>query len=700
MKAGLIPISILIFFIFFIPKYFAQVPLNGFLRFQEFETSTGNEKLFSTDLNGDGFRDLIAYNPSENKYSTLNYDGRVKRFINSSRFSPLIFTSIKSAGAENNSGKKIIFASRKSRAAGYLLLSKTGSASIGLKYKFNSYPNNIDAADIDNDRRVEILVSGPSFTGFSILSESKGRLIENNFEGKNTFSFSSFIDLDYDDYEDIAAVNLNTNSLDLFYNDQVGGFSGQRSVKLDGIISGFEISDVNLDGFKDIVLLKNKNVEVLLGDSVSTFNKKLEVNMNHNVDKYSIFDFNGDGYNDFAFLNIEQGILSIAFAENAFRFFNPVIYFKRKGIVDLNSFVDRGGRKLAVLDKNGKIYLIDKAAGFNNNDSFCAGISFDLIGSFDYMNDGSPDFYVTDNENNLLKILLSARKNLFDKYYSVKLSQKYSNIVVDDSKKMEKIFYCYSNGERLIEIIRVNFSDNDIKRRILYADMPIDDFKLEEDQTKKRKALSLLLNDKGKLFHQSFEFRDIRYLKSSLDSIAVKAESSIQSQNYDNDIYFFTRYDNTLYLNKTSLKPGKNEYVNLSSLNLSQSKKIKSRLIYLTGKSANDEMLVSIFSIDGNTSLNIYKRGSENTITIDDFEINGQTKHYNVKNGNVLYLYDKNTGKLKKLFLGKNTTNGNAQDVFESQNINSYIVAPINDKMDILIYTDTAGNLINFKTIL
>jgi hypothetical protein len=111
-------------------------------------------------------------------------------------------------------------------------------------------------------------------------------------------------------------------------------------------------------------------------------------------------------------------------------------------------------------------------------------------------------------------------------------------------------------------------------------------------------------------------------------------------------------------------------------------------------------MLVSIFSIDGNTFLNIYKRGSENTITIDDFEINGQTKHYNAKNGNVLYLYDKNTGKLKKLFLGKNATNGNAQDVFESQNINSYIVAPINDKMDILIYTDTAGNLINFKTIL
>ncbi len=699
MKAELIPISILTYFIFFTSYIFAQVPLNGFLRFQEFETTSGYEEIFPADYTGDGFRGIIAYNTDDRKYSALTYDGRSKKFINSQKFSAFSFTKIKSSDNKERDGKRFLFVSRRERTVGYFTFSRNGSAIINAKHKFDSYPNDIDIADINNDRRMEILVSGPSFIGLSVLSESKGRLIENNFGGNRSFSYSAFIDLDYDDYNDIAAFDLSSNSINLFYNDRVNSFSEQRSIKLDGTISSFKISDVNLDGFSDFVFLKNNNLEILLGDSVSTFKKKIGVHSQYKVDKYSIFDFNGDGYNDFAFLNFEHGILSIAFAENAFKFYEPVVYFQRKGIVDLNSYVDRGGRKLVVLDKNGKIYLIDKVTGFYEDTSFAAGFYPDLIGAFDYLNDGAPDFYVTDNSKNQLGIFLSARKNLFDKFYSVQLSQKHSNITVDDSDALEKIFYCYSTGSRLIEILRINFSNNEIKRRVLYADKPIDDFKLEDEKSKRRKAISLLLNDRGKLFYQSFEFRDIRYLKSALDSIALNVGASVISQNPGNEIFFFTRYDNTVYLNKTSLTSGKKELINISSFNLSPGKRFNIGLTYIPGKLATEGELLSLLSIDGNTSLTVYKRGSENTISINDFIFSIPIKHYKSKTGNVLYLFDKNSGRLKRILPGNIFSNSTVEDVFESKTINSYIVAPINEKKDILIYTDYGSNLINFKTI-
>ncbi len=700
LKAELLPINILLISIALFSKTFGQVPLNGFCRFHEVSVNAGYEKIFAVDFNGDGYRDIIAYNHFDKKYSALTFDQKSKNFKSAERYSPYVLSKFHALGEDEKGARKYVFTSRKDRIAGQISFAKSGSFSVSSKYKFDSYPNNIDASDIDKDGRYEILVSGPAFKGISVIGESKRGMIKNDLSTNRAFRYSSFIDLDYDSYEDIAAVDLFSNAVKFYYNDRSGGFGGERSIDLGGSVSDFKTLDVNLDRFNDLVYIKNRQLEIILGDSVSSFQKKVKINSGFPVDEYSIFDFNGDGYNDIAMLNIDEGILSIMFAENSDHFFPPFVLFNRKGIVDITSYVDRGGRKLCVLDKNGKVYLIDKTIGYDNDLNLAAGTRPALIGMFNYLNDNSPDFYMIDGGDRQLKLFLSARSNLFDRYFSFRLSGMCDKVVVDENLPDEKTFYCYSGGGRIIEILKINLYDGTFTRKILYADGPIEDLKLVPDNSRISQNLFLLINNRGKLFSQSFEFRDFRYLKSALDSVSTNVEAAVLAFNPLREIYFFTRYGGMLYLNKTSLKSEKENAVNILSYKLDDEKKSDYELNYFSTLATGASPVISFVNSSAGANLSILTKGNYKTIQLNSFvPSNDYMKFLNYKTSSELFLYDKNIGKIKKLSWGNNFLNYTDNDIFESKTINSYIVAPFINKRELLIYTDSSDNLIKFKIV-
>lgn len=700
MKAELLPINILLICIALFSNTFGQVPLNGFCRFHEVTVPAGYEKIFATDFSGDGYRDIIAYNHSDKKYTALTFDQKSKNFKGSERYSSLSITDFHVLGEDEKGARKYVLTSRKERIAGLISFSKSGSFSITSKIKFDSYPNNIDASDVDKDGRYEFLVSGPAFKGISVIGESKRGMIRNDLSTNRAFRYSSFIDLDYDSYEDIAAVDLFSNTIKFYYNDRSGGFGGERSINLGESISGFKTMDVNLDRFNDLVYIKNRKLEIILGDSVSSFQKKIKINSDLPVDEYSIFDFNGDGYNDIAMLNIDEGILSIMFAENSDNFFPPFILFNRKGIVDITSYVDRGGRKLCVLDKNGKVYLIDKVIGYDDDLRISAGLKPALIGMFNYLNDSSPDFYMIDNSDRQLKLFLSARSNLFDKYFSLRLSGIYDKVAVDETLPAEKTFYCYSNSGRVIEIIKADFYNENFTRKILYADGLIEDLKLVADNSRNGQNIHLLIKNGGKLFSQYFEFRDFRYLKSALDSISTNVEGAILSFNPSKEIYFFTRYGNMLYLNKASSKLEKENAVNILSYKLDDSKKSDYELNYFSAQATGVNPVIAFVNSDEGANLSILTKGNFKTIQLNNFVPSiGYMRFLNYRTGSELFLYDKYLGKIKKISWGNNFLNYFDNDIFESKTINSYIVAPFINKRKLLIYTDSADNLIKFKIV-
>ena len=700
LKAELIPVSFIFICLSIFSNIFGQVPLNGFCRFHESAVNPNMEKIIPVDFNGDGYRDIIAYKPSEKQYSALTFDPKSKQFKNSQRYSPFEFSELHPLGEDKNGGRRIAFTSRKERTAGIISFSRSGSVNILSRFKSDFYPLNVDVSDLERNGRKELLVSGQSFDGLSVLYESKSGLKENNFGTKKSYSYSSFIDLDYDLFDDIVAVDLYSNTLKFFYNDQTGGFSEQRSMNLSGEISQFQTTDVNLDGFIDFMFIKNKKLEIILGDSVSTFRKKMNISSECPVDKYSVFDFNGDGYNDIAFLNYEKGSLSIAFGETASTFYKAVVLFERKGIIDIVSYVDRGGRKLCALDKNGKLYMIDKAFGFDNDFTSASIVKPSKIGTFNYLNDRTQDFYVVDDYDFSLKLFINVGNNLFDKYYSFHLSKIPKKISIDESNPVNKIFVCYTPGEPLVEVLHINLEDGSCIKKIFYADGKINDLKLESTGSQKENSISIVSNKNGKSFLQSFSFRDFRYIQSGRDSISSNIVSALFPYTQSNEIFFFTKYSAIMYLNKCSRKSVSCTSINLTSFPLDDERKAICDFVNYDNKGAAEQPVIAIVGTGINSVVNIINRGNYNTIKLDGFSfMPGMNIFYFDRNESRLFLHDKFSGKLKKIIMTGNFSTNIIADVFESKTINSYIVSPIGNKKEILIYSDAANNLINFKTI-
>ena len=103
--------SVLITFLYF-SNLSAQIPINGFCRYREFSTKSNYTNIFSVDYNSDGYRDLLIYNPTQNKYSTLTSDEKSNFGFTSEKYSSAILSDIHPFGNET-SGKRFLIASRK-----------------------------------------------------------------------------------------------------------------------------------------------------------------------------------------------------------------------------------------------------------------------------------------------------------------------------------------------------------------------------------------------------------------------------------------------------------------------------------------------------------------------------------------------------------------------------------------------------------
>ena len=695
-------LKLIIIFVISLPQIilFSQVPLNGFCRIKEINIPPNQTNFIPVDYSGDGYRGFVIYNQKSNKYTALTYDSKSKSFHRNDKYMSFVPCNFHPLSFNETSGKNFAFASRKNLVAGIVNFNREGSVWIKSKMSFKSYPENIDVGDIEHNSKQDILLSGIVFKGLLVLRQTKKGLAADTIDGAGHFNYSTFIDLDYDSYIDVAAVDFLTNKLHLYYNDHSGGFVEQRSIQLNDQISELKCADYNSDGFNDFVFIKNGMINAMLGDSVSSFSRNVILDTQTRVDKYAVFDFNGDGFNDIAFINKNDGTVGISFAESTSKFYPPIFYMRRKGIADLNAFVDRGGRKLALLNRNGKIYLIDKIAGNEDEFAIAAGIQPSLVGSFDYLNDNSPDYFAVDAIENKINFYLSARSNLFDKYFSYKIFQNYSRVEVDELNPVIKTFYCYSINDRVIEMLRVNFENGDMSKRVLYTDGPIEDLKLTSDRLKDRQTIFVLINKNDELSLQSFDFRDFRYTRSGLDSIAVGVEAAAISFNIFKEIYYFQKKDLIMNLNKLTMRSEYEKPVVLSSTEIDGNTNFGFEIIGSLYNTPKENAVVSIISKKDMSDVKVIFGKKNKTFTIKRFIASqGYTKLYYDENGLEMFLYDMQTGRFKRVSISDNPAQIITSDLFESKSVNSYIVSRIKSLKELFIYSDSYNSQIKFRNV-
>ena len=693
-------VSVFISFLY-LSNLSAQIPINGFCKYREFPVKPNYTKIFPIDYNFDGYRDLLIYNSSNNKYATLISDSKSNFSHASEKFSSSDIEDIHTFSS-GTAEKRFLIASRKTKQVALATFSKNGLMFLSNRIKFRGFPSSIDVGDINEDGKPEGLVCGSTLNGLYLLGEKNKTLKETKIVEGKIFSSASFIDLDYDSFVDIAAIDQLSNSIIIYYNDKFGNYRESRSIGLDGDVNQFKTADLNSDGFTDFVFVKGNQFEVLLGDSVSSFQKKIFINEPVRPDKYSILDFNGDGFNDIAFINAQTGSLYISFAQGTNKFYPPVLYMKKSGLVDLTAYIDRSGKKLAVLGSDGKVYLINTVGINDLSFSITAGDNPTGGNTFDFLNDGYKGFCFIDEGEQSLKLFMSERRNLFRTYFSIPLAVSHSNILVDDTHSKIKTFYCFSKGGRSIEIIKMNLENYNYSKLAIYTDQPIEDLKLSSDRLKDWQTLFALCTEGKNLYLQSFEIRDFRKATSATYSIGPNIDKAWLSFGVYRDIYSFSLNDNKVQLIKTVFDKKNIDRKILLSVDITSKDKVSYNFVCFDEAIFRFKPAAALITINNNSTLYYIVNDHITKYPLKNLASPNTILRYSVNENTdepIFYYNDFKKNKLRSVTLQNSSSSPVDKELIEFNKSNNYLIAKLYGRKTFLIYPNILQNTLSFEKL-
>jgi hypothetical protein len=296
LKQGtLINISLFLFLILSNIIY-SQIPINGFCIQNSYQIPAGFEKILSADLNKDQIDEFIVYSSSFKKIGIISFVNDetidIKEFPVEYEFSQIKYLN------DLNNSSSFICVSRKNRLIAVYEIKLNSIPKLKSKITFDSYPENISLGDINNDKVIEILVSGIGFDGLSILILKDGRLAEKKIINGESFGQAEFADLSNDGYLDVTAFNVINNSNQFFYNDTKSKFRLVRESRADKKIEFLNVFDFNNDKLHDLSFNYGASLNVVYGDFQSSYDIKKSIQLKNKPYALQIGNYNNDGFND------------------------------------------------------------------------------------------------------------------------------------------------------------------------------------------------------------------------------------------------------------------------------------------------------------------------------------------------------------------------------------------------------------------
>jgi hypothetical protein len=516
-KTDLRRFNCIYFFLFFLfaegTEIYGQLPLNGFCSYSRIQVHPSEEKILTLDFDNDNKTDFLLYNPLNNNISVQKSTFIDNKITSIKRSSGISITDLKPVIQLKRKELFYFAISQKDRKAALFSISRGGEVRTTMQYKFDSYPSSLAVADVNGDGNSEAIVCGNNFKGISLFL-LRNRPEEIKVVPEGVYSSAQFIDLNYDGFPDVVAYDARKNSLVFFTNDQNGNFRKARNIKFDPSVKSFKTADVNSDGYMDIILSKQKGFNVLEGDSVSSFKKSFFVHTPVQPDEVTVDDYNGDGINDLAYMNKTTGEFFVQLNKGNGSYYYPILLLKKSGFSDMKSFRDNFQKKVVLLNPEGELYVFSRFNSKKDFDRVSAFGEASGVAAFESLNSDGKDLCVIDNYQKALILLTGEPGSPISKYYSVRTSTSFSKAVVDDSKKNEKIFFLYTPGSDLIEIIKYNFENLRIEKSALYVKGGIIDFKLKHSDESGYPNIYLLSNKQDPLF-SIYQFRGYRYAEIS-----------------------------------------------------------------------------------------------------------------------------------------------------------------------------------------
>jgi hypothetical protein len=467
--------SLFLYLIFLSTSSLSQIPINGFINFKDIETVSKQSRLFSLNFNKDSYSDLLIYN-NDNKVAfllegkpNLNFSKPLKLFF---RYEP---NFLKPIFNQSNQLTAYAFTSRKSKVFSLMNFSKFGYPGFTKTIKFKSFPNRIDYADIDLDNSNDYLISGEAFEGLSIIAEKNNQLIERKLFQKNVFLDAFFFDINWDEYVDILAYDLIGQKLKFIYNKDGERFISERELEVNHQISKIQITDLNIDGYRDLIFATEFGLLIYYGDNLNTFSTQQRINSSSKISNFTVGDYNHDGNFDFFCYSSERNYLSIFFGKSDGEFYEELIVDIDKEVNDLIPFFSKFVYGVACLNSDGKIRFISEFSSVKGEVNFIYGLNPTAIKTFDLTNNGLLDFIFIDRFDNKLKFIIRDNQGIPSIYFHTNLKGSHTEIFLLKKSATNISVYCYSKNERMIENIDVDFGSYNQGRNIIYVDGKIQD---------------------------------------------------------------------------------------------------------------------------------------------------------------------------------------------------------------------------------
>lgn len=521
----------------------AQIPINGFCKYSVFPVNGKYSKMFALNFNQDSYSDLLLTGGEKSHFANIAGKGS-NHFLEtySSSFLPEISTFI-SYFDKFDKIPKYAFVSRKQKKAGWVNVSVSGSISSVRQILFNSFPDVLNQADFNSDGKNELLISGPAFDGISILKNSNAKIEENKVQKGVAYSQSVAVDLNSDSYPDIAAFNLNNNSLQFFYNNSRSEFRLVRTIEMQNPIFSLQAFDFNGDSYPDLFCICGNELKVIYGDSVSGYSRTEKIVTNLKPDKFIWGDFNRDGKFDIAYLSYgdrtQLSQVSVMFQKSDGSFYPEITYLQKKGLNDLIPFYTKFVYGFASISSDGNIYFVTNVSSFGEATDLVFGNIPSSLSLFDNGKDGISDLCLYNSDKGLCTFVLRGKDGLPSTLFSQKINGKYSSMLIDDVDKSHKGIYFYNVDERTIEYLLIDFNTFKVKRDFLYVDSGIKDCRLMKSAPGTRADVVAVYSDDDKLFYSSFTYKNFRY---SIATASLRTGKLLDAKvDAKGDIYYWTK---------------------------------------------------------------------------------------------------------------------------------------------------------------
>jgi hypothetical protein len=413
-----------------------------------------------------------------------------------------------------------------------------------------------------------------------------------------------------------------------------------------------------------------------------------------------VSDFNSDGQKDLVYLDMGKSIVSVLYQDEYLKFYPEITYLEETGIVDICLFKDKISFGIAVFKKDGYISTISK---FQLKDSIKTIFSSSpgKIQQFDYKNDAILDLCYIDKKSQTLRIIIRDKKEIPSLYYSIPISSVFSEIVVDEISKTEKVFYLFNLNSRLIEVISVNFGNSEIKKEKLYAEGLITDLKINKRKSLNKRGIITAQILDGKLSRIQYTVSGFKYSitsSSNLDNDVLEAKLD-----GDGNLFYWKIEQNFFKLISISMSsPIQKQELYKHKITAEDELRLLTDDFLNTGKGVSLSFIKSkkrILGILASPNNKSFINSIDNSKFFLPARYNTFMGEYKTKSQRKMFLYLPKEKSINSLEISSNGRNLNLIKIAEDIQANSFLINKMFTQDYFLVYSDSSENCITFKKL-